>query len=75
MAWLSEWHWPQKKRRGAIARPPSPNFRRSYFFFFEAVFFFAAGFFAAFLAGFFVAFAMNYSPIEQVLHEMKLVQV
>ncbi|MGH9466851.1 MAG: hypothetical protein ACRD1Y_05800 [Terriglobales bacterium] len=43
---------------------PIPE-ERTYFFF--ELFFFAAGFFAAFLAGFFVA--MNYSPIEQNLRE------
>ncbi|MGH9417763.1 MAG: hypothetical protein ACRD01_14165 [Terriglobales bacterium] len=47
---------------------PIPE-ERAYFFF--EVFFFAVDFFAAFLAGFFVALAMNYSPIEQDLREVK----
>lgn len=57
----------RKTTKGSDYSPPFAQFpKKCYFFFFE-VFFFAAGFFAAFLAGFFVG--MNYSPIEQDLRE------
>ncbi|MGH9488573.1 MAG: hypothetical protein ACRD04_13410 [Terriglobales bacterium] len=67
---------PGKKttKGGDVAAPLRPIPEERAYFFFE-VFFFAAGFFAAFLAGFFAALAMNYSPIEQDLRRTKFTQV
>jgi hypothetical protein len=65
---LSVWHLSQKTKGDDCVAPLRPIPEELAYFFFE-VFFFAAGFFAAFLAGFFVALAMNYSPIEQDLRD------